>query len=959
MADITLTTQELQLALDSLADGFGEFAKILDKSGSATTEVSTRKQKQDEEAIKKVKETTANYDSLTKAQQDNLLSYQKQLDILKKQNESIEVLTREQNKSIEAQQRQNKQKQAEADQTRNQGSQITNAFSSMTSTSGLLSIAHGKLADAASSSAAGATAVGVAFLGLNKLLEYGTLTFDQWVASLDQAFQSQLRYNTAVALGADGMEKANMQAIDRMRFDAQQSRERSTFFKNLTMSLIPVGIGLVALGVKATIAGTLIMGMTGPIGIIVGLFGLAAAGFAAKAAIEERAAGEASEAASVRLENQSRLQDMLYKSFNDLGDASMTGAGGMTELAENAHKAGFAIKDIDKFTGILKNSAGNISMFGTTAVDGAKNFAEVTGKMTDEFGMHFRKLGMSAEVQAASVEKYMSLQARLGLLQGKTQAEQAAGAAKYLDELDKTATMLGQTRKEQEDSRAAIMAIEQGQAALMDAEARGDTNRVEELKRAIMTSSSLQKTDPKVAAGLMKLVSSQGAVSDDDTRRALQSIPQTLEAVRRGTGTEFSRNRGAMSELGGTYRRTAGNFAATGTDMGLTGGFYGAWLKQEARFAEADKEAAKQGLKPGTPEYEKFVDDLATRKEATDEESEKQLAIRKKQQDDSIAMDKKLLSGIDDFKSSVSTFGEAVNSFVKYTSPGAKLNPSFKDVTAQAKATHGVSRESAAMPIDASQNVPPRPTDKMKQQIWDSRYAKGWNADGTAKNAGSSAKAEDLLIFGGDSGSKSNFDGLNSDVKDKVLAAAAEYSSLTGGSKLQINSANRSPEEQKRLYAETESLGTPGYKNGVPVAYPGTSRHESGRAVDIQNYSDAKAVAAMNKQGLYQDVKDDKPHFQPRAMLGGVFNGPASGYSVTLDRREAVVPMPEPSSKLSIEKEPLSSVLADNSVSTSTSTTINGMMSDMFEMMASKMDDMIDRLDRGNNYSDKLVKAMA
>ena len=55
MADITLTTQELQLALDSLADGFGEFAKILDKSGSATTEVSTRKQKQDEEAIKKVK----------------------------------------------------------------------------------------------------------------------------------------------------------------------------------------------------------------------------------------------------------------------------------------------------------------------------------------------------------------------------------------------------------------------------------------------------------------------------------------------------------------------------------------------------------------------------------------------------------------------------------------------------------------------------------------------------------------------------------------------------------------------------------------------------------------------------------------------------------------------------------------------------------------------------------------
>jgi hypothetical protein len=66
--------------------------------------------------------------------------------------------------------------------------------------------------------------------------------------------------------------------------------------------------------------------------------------------------------------------------------------------------------------------------------------------------------------------------------------------------------------------------------------------------------------------------------------------------------------------------------------------------------------------------------------------------------------------------------------------------------------------------------------------------------------------------------------------------------------------------------------------------------------------------------------------------------------------------------KIKIEtpnKDPLSSVLADNSVSTSTSTTTNAMMTGIFEMMSSKMDDMIDKLDRGNGYSDKLVKAMA
>jgi hypothetical protein len=35
------------------------------------------------------------------------------------------------------------------------------------------------------------------------------------------------------------------------------------------------------------------------------------------------------------------------------------------------------------------------------------------------------------------------------------------------------------------------------------------------------------------------------------------------------------------------------------------------------------------------------------------------------------------------------------------------------------------------------------------------------------------------------------------------------------------------------------------------------------------------------------------------------------------------------------------------------------MNAEIMEMLAGKLDDMIDRLDRGNTYSDKLVKAMA
>lgn len=940
MAD---STEELK----KLAELLGSYSSEIDRTFEKYGQLSGKRIQQIEDqakaeelALTAVKKSITGFDKLTKAQQDAALEQIKQTasvnkitDSLNKQTEAINVYTREENKAIEAAQKALKQKQAEADSTKHQGSQVNDAFSKISSSGGLLSMAQGAATEKIGATAAGAAGVTVAFELLKFGIELGTLSFNQWVASLDQAFESQLRYNTAVALGADGMQKANMQAIEKMRFDSQQAKEQSALFKNLATSMIPLGIGFVGLGVKAAITGTAIMGITGPIGILLGVLAGFIAWWGATKAIEKRAEAQADEAAAVRLENQSKLQEMLYKSFNDLGDASMTGAGGMTELAQNAHKAGFAIKDLDKFTGILKNSAGDISMFGVTAVDGAKNFAEVTGKMTDEFGMHFRNLGISAEAQAASVEKYMALQAKLGLLQGKTQAEQAAGAAKYLEELDKTATLLGQSRKEQEDSRAAIMAIEQGQAALMDAEARGDTNRVKELERAIMASSSLQKTDPKVAAGLMKLVSSQGAVSDDDTRRALQSIPQTLEAVRRGTGTEFSRNRGAMSELGGTYQRTAGNFAATGTDMGLTGGFYGAMLKQEARMAEAIKEAAKQGLKPGTPEFEKFVEDLATRKEAKDPETEAYNKMMIKQQKDSIAMDEKLLSGINDFTADVKTFGEAVDKFL-----GKDKSTGFAP-TPVAGPTTGVGPEGGSKPAGGAGGSTP---------------AGPGTSSGLTGNA--QLKAAGLKIKEGDVQAP----GAHVDPKLIEIAKQAQ-ASIPGFNYFSSFNDNYHNEKSK------------GSQHTKGLAFDFTVNPGEGKSKPSKEDSE-KIMSMLQGMGLSNILNEyDNPsekatggHFHaelkmPGAFDGGLFDGPKAGYPVELHGREAIVPMPDPSSKIKIEtnspdKEPLSSVVNNSSNSTFNTT---DMMSDIFAMMSSKMDDMISALDKGNSYSDKLVKAMA
>ena len=154
----------------------------------------------------------------------------------------------------------------------------------------------------------------------------------------------------------------------------------------------------------------------------------------------------------------------------------------------------------------------------------------------------------------------------------------------------------------------------------------------------------------------------------------------------------------------------------------------------------------------------------------------------------------------------------------------------------------------------------------------------------------STVKPEDVLSFTARSGSQQAFEGLDSNFKKAVLAAAEQYKAATG-KPIQINSAKRDPADQERLYEETVKLGTPGKgPTGMAVAKPGRSLHERGHAVDIQQYTDSAAIAAFNAQGLFQKVPGDPVHFQARE--GGVFSGPDSGYdNITLHGTEAVIPL--------------------------------------------------------------------
>lgn len=104
-----------------------------------------------------------------------------------------------------------------------------------------------------------------------------------------------------------------------------------------------------------------------------------------------------------------------------------------------------------------------------------------------------------------------------------------------------------------------------------------------------------------------------------------------------------------------------------------------------------------------------------------------------------------------------------------------------------------------------------------------------------------------------------NIDGLNKDVYNNFIGMVNEYHEKTQ-KQVQVNSAYRSLEEQKKLFKTLPS----GY-----VAAPGKSMHNFGYAIDI-NSSDVNklnSLGLMKKWGFHQPIKNKEPwHIEPKGI---------------------------------------------------------------------------------------------
>jgi LAS superfamily LD-carboxypeptidase LdcB len=220
-----------------------------------------------------------------------------------------------------------------------------------------------------------------------------------------------------------------------------------------------------------------------------------------------------------------------------------------------------------------------------------------------------------------------------------------------------------------------------------------------------------------------------------------------------------------------------------------------------------------------------------------------------------------------------------------------------------------------------------------------------------------------LIKFQGDAlGDKTHFEALDPAVKDSFINMIAEY-----GKPVQINAAMRDVEEQQQMWDDAKpDPNNPNKRRnsqGNPVAPPGRSRHNYGRALDLNRnqVSDLASTGLLTKYG-FNTIPNDPPHIE-MAKMGGVFDGPESGYPVMLHGKEAVVPENQLKAVKTllenVTKENLSSELPTITATPTTTTASDSdsrLLVDLYNIMDDKFSTMISILTSSNDVQAELLK---
>jgi uncharacterized protein YcbK (DUF882 family) len=621
------------------------------------------------------------------------------------------------------------------------------------------------------------------------------------------------------------------------------------------------------------------------------------------------------------------LLDKNLRMFQDISNMGGLVSTGMQGLQDQVIASGMSMEG---FTKIVRENGIELAAFGGTVGLGADKFMGAIGQLTkkggalDKAGIDLRKLGLTADQIGEQAAAFLQQEIRLGRGRMMNEDQLAKGTIAYVKELDLLQKATGLSREDVQKQRDVLMSDSRYRAARDKMMASGQEQGAKALDAFVMNI-----RDPELKRGVMDLAS--GVANTDAAGKALvtfgNTIPEIISNLSKATSPEDAAKR--YDQAQNTLQEAAREASVRWRDVMAYG--------SDAMTSYATQADLASGKFKGSME-----DALALQK--------KQLENQNKLTEDTVKasqeMDKmrnEMFKFSNDLMNKASpavlTFTEALGKVIELVN--TKLGPS---TTPPAPAGVAPMAETAGGAAVGNPNLARQGARARARQQPPAIQAPAGQTPSTQSPAQvSAADVESLLKFTSNTGSREHFEKLDPIVKSNFLSMIAEY-----GKTVQINSAFRSLEEQASINS-----------GGNPKAQPGQSKHNIGRALDLNSsqVAELKAMGLLAKYG-FNTIEGDPPHIE-MARNGGLFSGPESGYPVMLHGREAVIPQQQlqaiKSVLDSVTKESLSNALPNVSAASSQNESI-GILKDLYQVMSEKLDTIADKLSSGNDTREELLQ---
>lgn len=626
-----------------------------------------------------------------------------------------------------------------------------------------------------------------------------------------------------------------------------------------------------------------------------------------------------------------RQNDTLMKTYQDLGKFGANSSSSFKVMMDNFQRAGFTVETAGGFVSALQKAAPELALFGGTVGAGSKRLTEFFSHNLDATTKHMMRFGMTAEEMFDESAQYVASQSVIGAAKLKTDKQLNAEALQYMETLAEVSMLTGM----QKDSLIAQQRAHETDARYQLHLRKLSMGTLEEQAEAAAKRDQLRYVE---------------ATAGKEMAEGLKSAWVNANRAVDGPGLKMLTTVGpnAFNNVVTAYKRAGEPVAAMGDVMKENVPEIQARINALSGAIAVGKNATKEFFDPLMALNSVVAGEAFDRQKLNDSMKgvmTKEANDRVGQNADRFIAERNLNKTLDNVVFSVGNLAvPAVTKFAEITNMaasataklvkamtfgGVDFTKEFKDATditkesketwkdfektgkelsdleeKKKKAIVGSAEEKKLTEQIAalkgtrkglgekllSQDVERQrlggssifSSQKTVEAIRSAIGAGPATAAGSATmgNAVTSSTIDELFSFS-DSSAKERFSKLDGSLADRLVKAATEYKQTTGGKKLQINSTVRSAQEQMELWQR--------YQNGGTVAaYPGTSKHEKGLAVDIQQgKGDSEAIRILNSHGLRQTVQGDEVHFEG-AYNGGIFKGPKSGYWTKLHGTEGV-----------------------------------------------------------------------